>query len=112
MKCPVCESKKSRVLETRQYDADGEVLKRRRQCSKCKQRFSTFEGYEVADPEQPFRVSEAVIHMEKASTWLSRPARNIPIVRDALAKYTAALLLLKEEDERRAEGAHLVNEDT
>ena len=45
MKCPVCNFTDSRVLDTRPID-DGGSIKRRRECSNCGKRFTT---YEVVD---------------------------------------------------------------
>jgi transcriptional repressor NrdR len=42
MKCPYCQNKESRVLDTTQDDAHGGV-RRRRECEECHQRFSTYE---------------------------------------------------------------------
>lgn len=40
MKCPYCHSKDSRVVDTREVP-DG--IRRRRECSDCRQRFTTYE---------------------------------------------------------------------
>ena len=45
MKCPVCNSSDSRVLDSRPVD-DGASIKRRRECPSCGKRFTT---YEVVD---------------------------------------------------------------
>ncbi|MBQ8320948.1 MAG: transcriptional repressor NrdR [Clostridia bacterium] len=45
MKCPVCNSQDSRVLDSRPID-DGASIKRRRECPVCGKRFTT---YEVVD---------------------------------------------------------------
>ena len=45
MKCPVCNSQDSRVLDSRPID-DGASIKRRRECPACGKRFTT---YEVVD---------------------------------------------------------------
>ncbi len=45
MKCPVCNSQDSRVLDSRPID-DGASIKRRRECPSCGKRFTT---YEVVD---------------------------------------------------------------
>ncbi|MDR0789070.1 MAG: transcriptional regulator NrdR [Bifidobacteriaceae bacterium] len=43
MRCPLCKSPDSRVVDTRISD-DGTVTRRRRQCIVCKKRFSTSES--------------------------------------------------------------------
>ena len=45
MKCPVCNSPDSRVLDSRPVE-DGASIKRRRECPNCGRRFTT---YEVVD---------------------------------------------------------------
>lgn len=42
MKCPFCASSETEVLESRVVD-DGKAIRRRRECSGCKKRFTTFE---------------------------------------------------------------------
>lgn len=42
MKCPVCNSQDSRVLDSRPVD-DGTSIKRRRECPTCGKRFTTYE---------------------------------------------------------------------
>lgn len=42
MKCPVCNSQDSRVLDSRPVD-DGSSIKRRRECPTCGKRFTTYE---------------------------------------------------------------------
>ncbi len=42
MKCPFCGHNDSRVVDSRDIEG-GESIRRRRECSKCEQRFSTYE---------------------------------------------------------------------
>ena len=42
MKCPFCTSEETQVLESRPVE-EGESVRRRRECSKCKKRFTTYE---------------------------------------------------------------------
>lgn len=49
MKCPYCGSQTDRVLETRVQKL-GEVIRRRRECLDCKNRFSTQESLIVSLP--------------------------------------------------------------
>ena len=46
MKCPYCGEENDRVTDTRAAD-DGFVIKRRRCCSSCGRRFTTYERIEV-----------------------------------------------------------------
>lgn len=45
MKCPFCQSDQTNVLESRQ-GADGVSVRRRRDCCKCRRRFTTYERVE------------------------------------------------------------------
>lgn len=42
MKCPFCASSDTQVLESRVVD-EGQTIRRRRKCNKCKKRFTTYE---------------------------------------------------------------------
>lgn len=44
MKCPFCSNKETCVIETRETDED--TTRRRRECLKCKKRFTTYERAE------------------------------------------------------------------
>jgi len=48
MRCPYCQSEDSRVIDTT-HDSHGGI-RRRRECKKCKQRFSSFERPVLATP--------------------------------------------------------------
>lgn len=45
MKCPFCESKKNKVVNTRLCQS-GELIRRRRECLGCRSRFTTIERIE------------------------------------------------------------------
>lgn len=45
MKCPFCGSEETKVIDSRNYQ-DGMSIKRRRECLKCKKRFTTYEKLE------------------------------------------------------------------
>ena len=47
MKCPHCSGTESRVIDTR---ASGERIRRRRECSACKERFTTYERVALSNP--------------------------------------------------------------
>lgn len=49
MKCPYCNHNEDRVLDTREQ-REGELIRRRRECLKCKSRFSTIEALSVSFP--------------------------------------------------------------
>ncbi|ABR31223.1 NrdR family transcriptional regulator [Thermosipho melanesiensis] len=45
MRCPYCGYEETRVLDSR-VDSSGMTVRRRRECVKCKGRFTTYERYE------------------------------------------------------------------
>ena len=46
MRCPFCNSVKTRVVDSRQVDNETSI-RRRRECNDCKRRFTTYEKYEI-----------------------------------------------------------------
>jgi len=46
MKCPFCGSLDTQVVDSRVSD-EGDVIRRRRRCTACEKRFTTFETAEV-----------------------------------------------------------------
>ena len=48
MHCPVCRSKETKVVDSR-VPSDGMSVRRRRECTKCRYRFSTIEELEILD---------------------------------------------------------------
>ncbi len=46
MKCPFCGYKETNVIDSRE-SSDGLVVRRRRECPKCKRRFTTYERVET-----------------------------------------------------------------
>ncbi len=49
MKCPFCHSDDTQVLDTR-VSEEGDAIRRRRRCSDCEKRFTTYERIELAMP--------------------------------------------------------------
>jgi len=45
MKCPYCNNSETKVIDSRPVE-DGLAIRRRRECEKCKKRFTTFEKIE------------------------------------------------------------------
>jgi transcriptional repressor NrdR len=48
MKCPYCNYEETQVIDSRDTE-NLETMRRRRECSKCKKRFTTYERVEEAD---------------------------------------------------------------
>jgi transcriptional repressor NrdR len=49
MRCPYCAHLETQVAETRESD-EGDVVRRRRKCTGCEKRFTTYERAEIALP--------------------------------------------------------------
>lgn len=49
MRCPFCSHDETQVVETRDSD-EGDVVRRRRRCTHCDKRFTTYERAEIALP--------------------------------------------------------------
>jgi len=49
MRCPYCGHTETQVAETRESD-EGDVIRRRRRCTGCDKRFTTYERAEIALP--------------------------------------------------------------
>ncbi len=50
MKCPFCKCPDTKVVDTRESD-DGDSIRRRRRCSACDKRFTTYEMVELRMPQ-------------------------------------------------------------
>ena len=48
MRCPVCQSAETKVVDSRVMP-EGDAIRRRRECEKCNYRFSTLEEIELLD---------------------------------------------------------------
>ncbi|MFH0936594.1 MAG: transcriptional regulator NrdR [Candidatus Woesearchaeota archaeon] len=46
MRCPYCSSLKTQVVDKRESGNNSEITRRRRECLKCKKRFTTYERLE------------------------------------------------------------------
>jgi transcriptional repressor NrdR len=49
MKCPFCGNQESKVIDSR-LSREGDMTRRRRECERCEQRFTTYERYEETLP--------------------------------------------------------------
>ena len=73
MKCPSCQYKETKVVDSR-LNADGTSIRRRRECLKCEKRFTTYEYIEQVplmvikrdDRRQPFDRKKIVSGIVKA----------------------------------------------
>jgi transcriptional repressor NrdR len=49
VKCPFCDQLENRVIDSR-LSKDGHAIRRRRECTECKRRFTTYERVEISIP--------------------------------------------------------------
>ena len=49
MRCPFCQAQDTRVIDSR-LAGDGDQVRRRRECTACGERFTTYEGAELVMP--------------------------------------------------------------
>jgi transcriptional repressor NrdR len=98
MRCPVCDSHDSRVIESRPLD-DGRAIRRRRSCRACAHRFTTYEHVEQSAPlvlkadgrREAFDRDKVMLGLQKACA--KRPvsaARLTRIVDDLEARLRAS----------------------
>jgi transcriptional repressor NrdR len=79
MKCTKCQNADSKVVESRDI-ADGSSIRRRRECLKCKHRFTTYERLEV-----PYLVvikkgnAQELFNRKKLIAGLSKAVEKRPI---------------------------------
>jgi transcriptional repressor NrdR len=59
LRCPFCSHEETQVVETRESD-EGDVIRRRRRCTQCDKRFTTYERPEIALPQVVKRDSARV----------------------------------------------------
>src|SRR5262245_33180050 len=68
MRCPFCREDNDRVVDSRSGE-DGSTIRRRRECLKCKRRFTTYERIE----DNPLRV-------------IKKDGRRVPFDREKLRR--------------------------
>jgi transcriptional repressor NrdR len=102
MKCPFCKSPDTQVIDSRVSD-DGESIRRRRKCTSCSKRFTTYETIELRMPQvvkQDGTRSE--FDLAKLRTGFMRALHKRPVptqlVDDAIATITQDVLALGERE--------------
>lgn len=98
MKCIHCDNEETRVIETRQA---GQELRRRRECTACDQRFTTYERVEMP----PLRIvkkdrSRELFDREKLKRGLILSCEKRPVTEEQLHN---ALTVIEQELRRKGE---------
>ncbi|AIJ58528.1 MULTISPECIES: transcriptional regulator NrdR [Brucella] len=87
MRCPYCQSEDTQVKDTRPAE-DGAVIRRRRVCSVCGGRFTTFERVQLRD-----------------LMVVKKSGRRVPFDRDKLTRSIEVALRKRDVDSERVERA-------
>jgi len=86
MRCPYCKNVEDRVVDSR-LSEDGAAIRRRRECSACGRRFTTFERAEAAglrvvkrsEEREPFDRLKVIVGVRKA-------CKNRPVTEEAMER--------------------------
>ena len=92
MKCPFCENLEDKVLESREID-EGKAIRRRRECSSCKGRFTSYERVE----EMPLLVvkrdgRKEQFSREKIRKGILRACEKRPVTTEAIDEKVDAIV--------------------
>ena len=106
MKCPYCGFQETAVLETRDSE-EAELTKRRRECEKCKKRFTTYERVELIDlavikkdgKKEPF-------NRDKLFTGIKKACWKTPVTNEQIEKIVDEILLRQSANQ---DGGKAVN---
>ena len=102
MKCPFCGTLDSQVIDSRLND-DGESIRRRRKCTACNKRFTTYETVELRMPQVIKQNGKREdFSAEKLRVGFSRALHKRPVSADlvdaAVERITQKLLGLGERE--------------
>ena len=102
MKCPFCGAAETTVADTRIND-DGDIVRRRRRCTQCYKRFSTYERAEIRLPQVVKKNGSRVDFSRdklSASLWLALRKRPVTVeaVDEAIVRIEEKLLVLGERE--------------
>lgn len=83
MHCPFCRNPDSRVIDSRTAD-DGSAIRRRRECPKCKRRFSTMETASLVVVKRSGLTE--LFSREKIIAGVSKACQGRPVGADDIAR--------------------------
>lgn len=108
MRCPFCSTEETKVIDSR-LAANGYQIRRRRECVRCKERFTTFESAELVVPyviknngsREPFDA-------EKLRMGLRRALNKRPVSADDVEKAISQIIIqLQAMGEREVPSRHI-----
>ena len=104
MRCPFCGADDSKVIDSR-LSAEGDAIRRRRMCSECNERFTTYETAELTLPRLIKRdQSRALFNEDKLRAGFVRALEKRPVSIDAVDKAVKSIIhRLRATGEREVE---------
>jgi transcriptional repressor NrdR len=100
MYCPFCHAEETKVIDSRLV-ADGAQVRRRRECLKCHERFTTFETAELIMPLIIKRDGRReLFNIDNLRSGMLRALEKRPVSVDALEE---AIVTITKEIRRRGE---------
>jgi len=121
MRCPYCGSKKDNVIDSR-VSKNGSSVRRRRQCLKCKRRFTTYEYVEMLPlmvikkdgRREPFTreklMNGIIVACEKRPVSIKQIEKLVDDIEKALEKRQSMEVGSKEIGELVMKGLHSLDE--
>ena len=107
MRCVACNHRDTKVVETRE-GGDGLSIRRRRECLKCRHRFSTLEEPEILDLTVVKRDgSREAYSREKLESGLRKALQKRPITRQRFRDLVSSL----ERDIQKTRKAEITSEE-
>lgn len=102
MRCPFCADKDTRVVDSRLV-SEGDQVRRRRECSACRERFTTYENAELALPRVVKRDGSRVpFAEERLRAGMLRALEKRPVeselVEQAVGRIKRALMARGERE--------------
>lgn len=102
MKCPFCNCSDTQVIDSRMSE-EGESIRRRRRCTECEKRFTTYETVELRMPQMvKSNGSREEFSEDKLRTGFLRALHRRPVpinlVEDAISRIVQKLLSLGERE--------------
>ena len=92
MHCPFCGADDTKVIDSRLV-ADGDQVRRRRECTTCGERFTTFESAELVMPRVVKRDgSREPFNEEKLKSGLLRALEKRPVSTEAIEESLSRII--------------------
>lgn len=99
MYCPFCNAEDTKVIDSR-LAAEGAQVRRRRQCTVCQERFTTFEIIEAVMP----RIIKSNGHSEPYDSQKLRRSINLPLQKRPIAADSIEAMVSRIEKKLRQFG--------